>query len=162
MLPRPVSLPSPRRIHAAVVMVLLALAAPVRGGAQNVAVVVNPANSLSDLSLDKLRRLYLGQTRTFPDGSHARLGRHTPSASVFDRSALGLQPDIVRSRWMAMIFRGEQTTLPAELATADDVKRFVKEHPDAIAFLPSAQGDASVKIVAIDGKRPGDAGYTIH
>jgi hypothetical protein len=154
--------PSPIRLGAIGVLVLLAVASPSRARAQGLVVVVNPANSLSELSMDKLRRLFLGQTRTFPDGSHARLARHTSSAGTFDRRALGLQPDIVRSRWMAMIFRGEQTTLPAELASVDDVKRFVREHPDAIAFLPSGQADATVKVVAVDGKRPADAGYPIH
>lgn len=140
----------------------LLCSAPRVAHAQNVAVVVNTANALEELSTDKLRRLYLGQTKTFPNGGHARLARHTPSVPVFDRVALGLSPEIVRSRWMAMLFRGEATTLPSELASADDVKRFVREHPDAIGFLPAGQVDGTVKAIAIDGKRPGDANYSIH
>jgi hypothetical protein len=62
---------------------------------------------------------------------------------------------------MALIFRGEATSIPTELATADDVKRFVREHPDAIAILPLAQVDASVKAIAIEGRRPSEAGYVI-
>jgi hypothetical protein len=150
-----------RRVRALVALALLC-AAPRLAHAQQMAVVVNPGNAIEELSTDKLRRLYLGQTRTFPNGAHARLARHTASAPVFDRAALGLQPEIVRSRWMAMIFRGEATALPTELATADDVKRFVREHPDAIGFLPAGQVDGTVKAISIDGKRPGDAGYSIH
>jgi ABC-type phosphate transport system substrate-binding protein len=142
------------------VFALLAIGTPRIARAQ-LAVVVNPSNSVEELSLDKLRRLFLGQTKTFPTGAHARVGRHTSSAATFDRMALGLQPEIVRSRWMAMIFRGEATTIPAELASPDDVKQFVRSHPDAIAFLPQSQIDGSVKVLAIEGKRPGDAGYVI-
>jgi hypothetical protein len=149
-----------RLAHAGAAIVLLALVPPRTSGAQ-VAVVVNPSNKLEELSLDKLRRLYLGQARTFPAGGHARLGVHSGSAPVFDRAALGLQPEIVRSRWMALIFRGEATSIPTELATADEVKRFVREHPDAIAILPLAQVDASVKAIAIEGRRPSEAGYVI-
>jgi hypothetical protein len=139
---------------------LLAIALPRTSRAQ-IAVVVNPSNSIEELSMDKLRRLFLGQARTFPAGGHARLGVHTSSAAAFDRAALGLQPEIVRSRWMAMIFRGEATSIPTELGTPDDVKRFVRDHPDAIAILPLAQVDASVKAIAIDGRRPSEAGYVI-
>lgn len=150
-----------RVVRAALAFVLLC-AAPRVARAQQVAVVVNAGNATEELSTDKLRRLYLGQTKTFPNGSHARLARFAPSGPVFDRAALGLQPEIVRSRWMAMIFRGEATALPSELASVEDMKRFVREHPDAIGFLPAGQADGTVKTIAIDGKRPGDAGYSIH
>jgi ABC-type phosphate transport system substrate-binding protein len=126
-----------------------------------VAVVVHPSNTVEELSLEKLRRLFLGQARTFPTGTRARLAWHAGSAGIFDRTALGLQPDVVRSRWMAMIFRGEAKAFPTELATPDDVKQFVRSHPDAIGFLPQADVDGSVKVLTIEGKRPGDAGYVI-
>jgi ABC-type phosphate transport system substrate-binding protein len=150
-----------RLVQTIVALLSAAFVAP-RAVRAQVAVVVNPANAVDELTTDKLRRLYLGQARTFPSGEHARLGRHSGSAGVFDRAALGLQSQIVRSRWMAMIFRGEATAIPTELASADDVKRFVRAHPDAIAFLPLAQVDGSVKVLTIDGKRPDDAGYVIH
>jgi hypothetical protein len=149
------------RLGASIAVALLALVASPRSAQAQLAVVVNPGNTLADLSLDKLRRLFLGQARTFPTGQHARLARHTPSAATFDREALGLQPEIVRSRWMALIFRGEVTAVPADLPSVDEVKQFVRSHPDAIAFMPAAQVDASVKVLAIDGKRPSDAGYVL-
>ena len=150
------------RLTRAVLAFALFCAAPRVTRAQQVAVVVNPGNAIEELSTDKLRRLFLGQTKTFPNGGHARLARYTPSAPVFDRAALALQPEIVRSRWMAMIFRGEATALPTELGTVEDMKRFVREHPDAIGFRPAGQIDGTVKPIAIDGKRPSDAGYSIH
>jgi ABC-type phosphate transport system substrate-binding protein len=141
-------------------LLILAAATPVVVRAQ-VAVVVNPANTLEELSLEKVRRLFLGQVKTFPTGSRARLAWHAGSAGAFDRSALGLEPEVVRSRWMAMIFRGEAKAFPTELASPDDVKQFVRSHVDAIAFLPQANVDRSVKVLTIEGKRPGDAGYLI-
>jgi hypothetical protein len=62
---------------------------------------------------------------------------------------------------MALIFRGEVTVVPTDLSSADDVKQFVRSHPDAIAFVPMGQVDPSVKVIAIDGKRPSDAGYVL-
>jgi hypothetical protein len=143
-----------------VVIALFAVGVP-RAAQAQIAVVVNPSNSIEELSLDNLRRLFLGQAKTFPTGAHARLGTHAPSVPTFDRAALGLQPEIVRSRWMAMIFRGEATSIPTELSSPDDVKKFVRDHADAIAFLPLSSVDASLKILAVSGHRPSDAGYVI-
>jgi hypothetical protein len=140
--------------------VILDIGTPMVAHAQ-VAVVVNPSNTLEELSLEKLRRLFLGRARTFPTGTRARLAWHTGSAGTFDRTALGLQPEVVRSRWMAMIFRGEAKAFPTELASPDDVKQFVRSHADAIGFLPQAAVDGSVKVLTIEGKRPSDAGYVI-
>jgi hypothetical protein len=63
------------------VLVLLAVALPRTTRAQ-IAVVVHPSNSVEELSLDKLRRLFLGQARTFPAGGHARLVVHSSSAAA--------------------------------------------------------------------------------
>lgn len=143
----------------AVLIGVIALAP--RSAAAQIAVVVNSANAVDDLSIDKLRRLFLGQAATFPSGQHARLATHSPSASAFDRTALELQPEVVRSRWMAILFRGEATAVPAAFASTEEVKKFVQDHPDAIAYLPLAAVDASLKVLRIDGRRPSDPGYPI-
>ena len=160
-MPRPSHFGHTVRRRVAGAVLAIALAAVARPADAQLAIVVNPGNVTTELSLDRLRRLFLGQATTFPSGAHARLGRHTPSSATFDRGALGLQPQIVRSRWMAMVFRGEAAAVPTELATVDDVKQFVRSHPDAIAFVPAAQVDASMKVITIDGKKPNDAGYPI-
>ena len=151
---------SRRDLWAAVLLMLALPALPARLGAQ-VAVVVNATNAVDELSSDALRRLFLGQVTTFPTGSRARLATHSGSADAFCREALGLQREVVRSRWMARTFRGEATSVPSDYASPDDVKRFVREHADAIAYLPLADVDASVKVVRIDGRRPADPGYLI-
>ena len=47
------------------------------------------------------------------------------------------------------------------MARPDDVKQFIRSHADAIGFLPQADVDGSVKVLTIEGRRPGDAGYVI-
>jgi hypothetical protein len=76
--------------------------------------------------------------RAFPTGVRARLAWHAGSAGTFDRTALGLQPDVVRARWMAMIFRGEAKGFPTELATPEEVKQFVQHPHAAKARVPLA------------------------
>jgi hypothetical protein len=127
-----------------------------------IAVIVNTRNLADELSLDQLRRLFLGQSSTFPSGGRVLPVEHATSAPAFDRSALGLQPQAVRSRWMAIAFRGESTALLSTFASIDELKAFVRDHPDAIAYLPVGAVDKSVKVLRIDGLRPNDPSYPIH
>jgi len=60
-----------------------------------------------------------------------------------------------------LFFRNYYEAFPTELATPDDVMQFVRSHADAIGFLPQADVDGSVKVLTIEGRRPGDAGYVI-
>ena len=145
-------------------MMLLALAlqfAPARLAAQ-VAVVTNVASAVDDLSADALRRLFLGQSTTLPNGRRAQLATHAESAERFDHDVLRLRPEIVRARWMSMTFRGETTSIPTDFSSPDDVKRFVRDHADALAYLPLAAVDATVKVLRIDGRRPTDPDYLLH
>lgn len=149
-----------RRLLVAAMLAALLACLPERLLAQ-IAIVVHPTNSADDISVDALRRLFLGQSTTLPGGARVRLATHVGSTERFDRDVLRLQPQIVRSRWMAMTFRGEATSIPTEFSSADDIKRFVREHTDALAYLPLADVDASMKVLRIDGRRPADAGYLL-
>jgi hypothetical protein len=149
----------PRRLLCAV-LAIIALATAPRLSAQ-VAVIVNPRNAVDDISADRLKRLFLGQATTFSSGEHARLATHGPSSERFDLAALGLGREIVRARWMAMAFRGESSAVPTDFASAEDAKQFVREHADAIAYIPASDVDATVKVLRVDGHRPSDSGYPI-
>ena len=147
--------------RAALVLVLALPVAPARLAAQ-VAVVTNVANTMEDLSTDALRRLFLGQSTALPSGRRAQLATHAESAERFDRDVLHLRPEIVRARWMSMTFRGETTSIPTDFSSPDDVKRFVRDHVDALAYLPLAAVDATIKVLRIDGRRPTDPDYPLH
>lgn len=156
--------PPPGGTRRAVRRLLLALgvlALPTASVDAQLAVVVNPAHAEDNISTDRLKRLFLGQASTFSSGGHAALALHLPSSPKFDTQLLGFRQEVVRARWMAMAFRGETTALPPEYPGADEVRKFVREHPEAIAYLPLADVDATVKVLRIDGKGPTDPGYPL-
>ena len=47
----------------------------------DVALIVNPANSVSEISVDDAKRLYLGKTGNYPDGSAAEVIDQTAGES---------------------------------------------------------------------------------
>ena len=119
-------------------------------------VIVHRASSVSDVKLDNLRRFFLGQGAMSATGEQAMLVELSPIRARFYKKLLGLRADEVRRRWVGMVFRGDALALPFELADAAAVKKFVAEHPGAVAFLDAADVDDTVKALRIDGKRPSD------
>lgn len=131
------------------------------GGDVPLAVVVGRDSPVAQLTLDQLRRLFLGQTATLPTGQAVRVIIHRPSAAAFDRRALAVTEAAVKRRWVAAVFRGEAQATPTEMDTADEVKRHVASHANALAYIPVTDVDASVRVVRIGGRQPGDADYPV-
>lgn len=125
------------------------------------AVIVHKTSAVSDVKLDDLRRFFLGQGAMGANGKQTLLVELTPLRARFYKRLLGMTGDDVRRRWIGMVFRGEALVLPFELADAVAVKKFVAEHPGAVAFIDATDLDDTVKALRIDGKRPGEPTYPL-
>jgi hypothetical protein len=153
---------SGRHSHRALTGLLLLLLALLPEAAYTqVALVVNRKNPVANLTLEQLRRLYLGTSKTFPGGIRVTLIEFPVLRVRFYRTLLGMTDDQLKRHWMAIVFAGEGTSPPKEIAGPDDLRRFVAEHAGALAFLPLVDVDGSVKVVAIGGVNPGDANYPL-
>ncbi|HEY3011965.1 MAG TPA: hypothetical protein VGJ36_04400 [Gemmatimonadales bacterium] len=139
---------------------LLTPSLPVNARAQ-IAVVVNPRNPVKDLSLEELRRLYLGRTTTFRQNQPVTLLEQAKISDAFYQAALGMNEARVRRHWIGIVFSGETAKPPKSIAVAGDLKRAVAERPGAIAFIDVADIDRSMKVLTINGLHPADARYPL-
>jgi hypothetical protein len=103
----------------------------------------------------------MGKTTLLPGGKPVMLGDFTPMSDAFYKAALKSSAQAVRKHWMSTVLSGGSGTPPAKLESVEAVRAFVAQHPGGIAFLDLKDADASVKVVAIGGKKPGDAGYPL-
>ena len=114
-----------------------------------VVVIVHPSN---DAVVDKatLKKIFMGRTKTFPDGSSARPvdleGGETRKA--FLAQYLQKNQGSLDSYWARMIFTGGGTP-PKAYATEDDVRTLVANNRDAIGYIDSSRVDDSVKVLQI-------------
>jgi hypothetical protein len=131
-----------------------------RRAAAQLAVITNPGTNLPALSLDDLRRLFLGQT-TRTGGTRVLLIDTAPARGAFYRAVAQMSEAQVDRAWLAVVFQGGDATPPRKFPTAEEARRFVAEHPGAIGFIPLEALDASVKVVAINGFTPRQPGYPI-
>lgn len=130
---------------------------------QLLAVVVAKDSPINELSFFELRRLYLGDDLRGPGGNKLiPLNRDSKSAERigFDRSVLGMSPEAAARYWIDRRIRG-QSGPPKVVEPSTVLQRVVARVPFTVAYVRREELSAEVKIVRIDGKRPGDSGYPI-
>jgi ABC-type phosphate transport system substrate-binding protein len=139
----------------------LGRAAPVQSEA--LAVIVHPGTPVDALSLGQLRRLFAGDQQFWSDRSRVALvvlptgapGRATTLRVVYQMSEAGY-----RQYWVAKIFRAEVTSGP-RVASAEQARRVVAATPGTVAIIPAAAVDQTVKVLRVDGRRPGESAYPL-
>jgi ABC-type phosphate transport system substrate-binding protein len=139
---------------------VLSTSLPAEARAQ-IVVVVNPRNPVRDLSLEELRRLYLGRTTTFRQNQPVILLEQAEVRRAFYQAALGMNEARIKRHWIGIVFSGETATPPKTIAAADELKRAVAQNTGAIGFLEQTAADPSVKVLTINGLHPGDARYPL-
>jgi ABC-type phosphate transport system substrate-binding protein len=132
--------------------------------AEPLAIVVNRANPVTEISLADLRRLYRGQRSRWSNGRRITLVMRDAGAPERDailRSLYGLDEEEYRRGFLHAVFTGEAPGAPRTLASTNGVLRFVFNVPGAIGYVRASEVDDSVKTLRVDGRLPGEAGYRL-
>ncbi|HYW49562.1 MAG TPA: hypothetical protein VE861_03095 [Gemmatimonadaceae bacterium] len=133
------------------VAALAIVAAAPAAGAQDVKVIVNSANPLSELPTSDVAGLFLKRTLKFPGGGAAvpvDQAKGSAIRGVFARTMLGRPASAVDAYWQQQIFAGGELP-PAAKGSDDDVVAFVKATPGAIGYVSAGASVAGVKVVKV-------------
>lgn len=142
----------------------LLCAVPKTGGTQTrgrripIIVVVPRASPLGDVSLADLRRVYGGGAATTLRPLNLPPG--VPERIAFDRRVLAMEPAQVARFWIDRRIRG-QSGPPRVLPTGQLVVRIVARVPDTIGYALEMAIVDGVKVVRVEGKKPGEPGYPL-
>lgn len=126
-------------------------------------VIVAAASPVKDISAANLRRAFLGEGLDSGGGKRFIPLNHppgTPTRAAFDRAVLGLAPDQVGAFWIDRKIR-DQSPPPRTAPSAELAARIAASLPGAITYVAPAMVNPSVKVLTIDGKAPGQAGYLL-
>ncbi len=134
--------------------------------AQNgdVAVVVNPNNAVSNLTVAELRQLFGGEKRSWPGGTTVKLFVRAPGTRerMTLLKLLGRSESDYRQYWTSQVFRGEVQAEPVALPSNGMQKEAVAAFPGAIVLVTARDVKSGMKVVKVDGRLPGEAGYPLH
>lgn len=128
------------------------------------AIVVNRSNPLSEISLGDLRRVFRGQRSRWSNGRRVTLvmrDQGTLERNAILQSLYGVAEEDYKRTYMQAVFSGETADAPKTLASSNGVLRFVYNVPGAIGYVRARDVDASVKMLRIDGRLPGEPGYRL-
>jgi ABC-type phosphate transport system substrate-binding protein len=136
------------------------------GQAGDVAVIVNPRNPVTGLSSGDLRKILAGEKRTWPGGVHVKLIVRGPGSHerIVLLRLLGMSESDYKRYWAAQVIRGEADSEPLTIPSFGMVKEAATTFPGAIG-LADAQDikpGMLVKVLKVDGRMPGDDGYSLH
>jgi hypothetical protein len=131
----------------------------------DVAVVVNSSNSVTNLSLTDLRKIFSGQKRTWPGGVAIKIITRSPGCRerITLLRILGMSENEYKQYWTAQVVRGEADAEPPMLPSFGMVKEALKVFPGGIALADSREvrTGMDLKIVRLDGRLPGEDGYPL-
>jgi len=129
------------------------------------AIIVNRANSIDNLSAAELRRIFLGARGHWPSGRRITIVMMEPGqperAAVL-RQICQMSENEFNNHFLHGLFTGEVLVSPKILASPVGVRKFVFNVPGAIGYLRISDVDSSVKIVSIEERFPNEKVYPLH
>lgn len=113
-----------------------------------IAVIVNPKNTVTDLSVEQIKKIYTGEITNWKDvgGSDAEIvliGREAGSGTRDGFESITGTKDLCKYR--------------QELTSTGDVITTVSQNPNAIGYASLASVKESVKAISVDGVAPTEA-----
>jgi hypothetical protein len=130
-----------------------------------VAVIAHPQVPANDLSLQELRRVFLGERHSWTD--HLTITLLAPPRGTLERQVLLHQIYQRRSEveyqqyWINRLFGDGPSLSPRNTDSQETSASLVRGLPGAIALIRADRIPPGVKVLRIDGKRPGEAGYPL-
>jgi ABC-type phosphate transport system substrate-binding protein len=128
------------------------------------AIVVNQANPVEDLSFSELRRIFLGERSHWANGRRITLVMMEPGTA--ERKAMlhdlyHMTEQELNRHFLRGLFTGEVFASPKTLASPVGVRKFVFNVPGAIGYIRFSEVDSSVKVIRVDGRLPEDKDYRL-
>ncbi len=131
---------------------------------RTLAIVVNHANPVDDVSLVELRRILLGERSHWPNGRRIALVMMDPGTierKAMLREVYRMTEDELSRHFLRGLFTGEVFASPKTLASPVGVRKFIFNVPGAIGYVRLSDVDDSVKVIKIDGHSPEDKDYRL-
>ncbi len=115
----------------------------------DIAIIVNITNQ-NQLTLTKIRKIFLAKTKAFPDGSPVKplQTNEDEIRHEFNRLILNRSNGSINSYWARMLFssRGKPPTI---IGDAEKVKLAIAANPRAIAYINAEDIDDTVKVAML-------------
>ena len=132
--------------------------------ALELAVIVHPQKEVSEVSAAELREMILMERQHWRGGGRIYLilpQSGSPEKDVLLKKVLKMTEEQLRRHYLGKLYGGEIAAFPSVARSGTGALRTVSLAPNAIAVVDAGGLDPSVKVLRVQGRRPGDAGYLL-
>ena len=130
----------------------------------DIAVVVNSMNTIDNLSLSDLAKILRGDRR-FWNNKAAVVIVLRPAGAPDREHVLSevahMNDSEFKEHWVGKVFRGEASSEPLTVPSHGLASEYVSSNAGAVSFMPGTDVRADLKVLKINGKLPGQAGYPL-
>jgi len=165
-LSRPRSRSSASSLLVIALLSALAFAPPAAPQArEDYCVVVSPDVSITDMTMEELRRIFQFEQRFWRGGGRITVlfsETSLESGSFVLDTLYGSDYPGLKLLILEKLYRGEMELAPKVVASDGSVLDFVESGHGLIAIVTrDSVGDNGVKVLTVDGQRPGSEGYPL-
>jgi len=136
-----------------------------QGKANDLAIVVHPETPVSKLTFAELRQVFLGERQYWTKDVPIVLLVRAPTS--LERDAVlnviyQMKEPQFKQYWIAKIFRAELSSPPKIVYSNDSANLLVSNIVGSIAFMAASDVKPGLKVLRVDDRLPGEAGYRLH
>jgi len=138
-------------VRAGLATFALALAHDTHAALAEVVAVVSAKSSITSLTKDQIKDIFLGKRTEFPDGSLAIPIDEVAGSAVRDEfyaRFADMSPAQVRAHWSRIIFTGRGEP-PKTAATGGEAKKLLLENHNIITYMDVRLVDSSVRVLHV-------------
>lgn len=117
----------------------------------DIAIIGHPGDGVGQLDTGNVKKLFLGERKSFPSGLHATPINHvagSPDRKEFFSSVLSMGESGYSRHWKRKISSGIGNS-PEEVSSYEEILKSIANTPGAIGYIDSSKVNDSVKVLLI-------------
>ncbi|HWC16483.1 MAG TPA: hypothetical protein VG498_05690 [Terriglobales bacterium] len=130
----------------------------------DIAVVVHPMNVVDSVTLSDLTKILRGDRKFWNGKTPVTIvlrAAGTPEHDHVLAAVVHMSDGEFKEHWIGKVFRGEASAEPIIVPSDGLASEYVSTNMGAVAFMPGINVRGDLKVLKIDGKLPGQAGYPL-
>ena len=130
----------------------------------DLAIIVGKASALDSVTTAELTKILRAEKSKGADGVKFSLSIReagSPERAALLSGVYAMTEAEYTKFFLQATFTGAIQTAPKQVAAAAGAKQFVAGTPGGISYVRGSDADDSVKVLKVDGKLPGEAGYPL-
>ncbi len=132
--------------------------------ALGLAVIVHPKNPVKKLSFSELRAFLKVKQQFWPNRQRCRVflpPTRSAAYGILLKRVYKMSHKKLQKYWVRQLFSGQIPSKPDFVSSSTAAGSQVRKALGALSIVPANRVPKGVKVLLIDGKRPGDKGYAL-